>query len=806
MAVDLRAAVEQILLDVRYAIRTFLHQPVFALTAILALALGIGANTAVFSVVYAILLKPLPFPEPQQLIYAHDTFPAVPDAAVSWPKYVALRDGARTLTALGAVAPGTVTMTGRGEPQQAIATRVSGDFFKVFEVSPASGRWLNRDDDVPNGGKAIMLSWGLWQRRFGGDPRIVGQVMTVNGEAYTVAGVMPASFNYPAGTEAWVPLAVPANASNLGNFLKLVGRMKPGVTVEQARDDLRALSAAYNAPLKLQRDERVVGLHDFLTQFNRQLLLILQGAVAFVLLVACANVANLLLARSVTRGRELSIRAAMGAGRLRLVRQLLTESVLLACAGGLVGVLTASWLVRLFLSFAPANFAGVQTIRIDTQVLLFTLAAAVLTGLVFGLAPARRAFQTDPNEGLRDTGARGATSAASKGTSRTLVVVEIAIAMVLVVGAGLMVKSLQRLEAQNGGFRPDGVLTFSLSLPPARHATNEALVQAYDRLIGEVRSIPGVQSAGAINMLPLVNFGYNTSFNIVGRPPFSQQDRAPILELRAITPDYFDAMGIPLLKGRKFNAADTAKSAQVVIINDTMAQKFWPNESPLGQRLSFGPGTANENEIVGVVGDTRSASLKTTPVPESFYPLSQFPQRTMAIVLRSELNDPTSLLPAVRQRIGAMDPDLPIVRPRAMGTVVEVATGTTRLISVLTSVFGALAALLATVGIYSLIAYSVAQRTRELGIRVALGANRRAVLRLIVGEGMLLAIIGIAIGTAGARVLTGTLGTMLYNVSPLDPAVIGLTCGGIVLITIAAAYVPARRALRVDPMHALRAE
>ena len=796
---------EQILLDVRYAIRTFIHQPAFALTAILALALGIGANTAVFSVVYAILLKPMPFPEAQQLIYAYDTFPAVPFAAVSWPKYVVLRDGSRTLTALGALAPGTVTITGRGEPQQAIAMRVSGDFFKVFEVSPAYGRWLNRDDDVPNGGKAIMLSWGVWQRRFGGDPRIVGQTMTVNGDSYTVAGVMPPSFNYPAGTEVWVPLAVPANTNNLGNFLKLVGRMKPGVTVEQASDDLRALSTAYNAPLKLQRDEKVIGLHDFLTQFNRPMLLLMQGAVAFVLLVACANVANLLLARSVGRQRELSIRAAIGAGRFRLVRQLLTESVLLSCAGGVVGVLIASWLLRMFLSFAPANFAGVQTVRIDTQVLLFTLAAAVLTGLVFGVAPARRGFQTDPNDGLRDTGARGATSGASKGASRALVVAEIAIAMVLVVGAGLMVKSLLRLQAQSGGFRPDGVLTFALSLPPGRYPTDR-LSESYDRVVEQVRSVPGVQAAGAINLLPLVNFGYNTSFNIVGRPPFPNQDRAPILELRAVTSDYFEAMGIPLLKGRKFNDADTPKSAQVMIINQTMADKFWPNASPIGQRISFGPGTANENEIVGVVGDTRSLSLSSTPVPESFFPLSQFPQTGMTMVVHTELSDPTSLLPAIRQRISSIDPDLPLVKPRTMETIIASSAGTARLTSVLTSVFGMLAGLLATVGIYSLIAYSVAQRTRELGIRVALGADRGTVLRLIVGEGLVLALIGIAIGLAGAAMLTSTLRTMLFEVSPLDPVVIGLTCVGITIVTMVASYVPARRAIRVDPMHALRAE
>jgi putative ABC transport system permease protein len=803
--VDLSGAVEQILLDVRHASRAFLHQPAFALTAVLALALGIGANTAVFSVVYAILLKPLPFPQADRLVYAYDTFPAVPNAAVSWPKYIALRDGARTLTALGALAPGTVTITGRGEPQQAVTTRVSGDFFSVLDVSPAYGRWLNRDDDVPNGGKAIVLSYGLWRQRFGADPRIVGQAVTVNGEAATVAGVMPQSFNYPAGTEAWVPLALPADTTSLGNFLKLVGRMKPGVTVQQASDDLRALSAAYNAPLKLQRDEKVIGLRDFLTQFNRQMLLIMQGAVAFVLLVACANVANLLLARSVARQRELSIRAAIGAGRFRLVRQLLTESVLLSCAGGIVGVLLASWLLRLFLSFAPTNFAGVQTVTIDTHVLLFTLAAAVLTGLVFGVAPARRGFRTDPNEGLHDTGARGATSGTSKGASRALVVAEISIAMVLVVGAGLMVKSLIRLQEQNGGFRPDGVLTFSLSLPPGRYP-GDRVSPAYDRILEQVKNAPGVQSAGAINMLPLVNFGYNTSFNIVGRPPFPQQDRAPIIEVRAVTSDYFEAMGIPLLKGRMFNAADAAESAPVVIINRTTAEQFWPGGNPIGQRIAFGPGTANANEIVGVVGDTRSVSLARAPVPESFFPLSQFPQPGMTMVVHTGLRDPASLLPVIRRRISSIDPELPLVKPRTMEAVIAASAGTARLTSVLTGVFGVLAGLLATVGIYSLIAYSVAQRTRELGIRVALGADRGAVLRLIVGEGLVLAGIGIAIGLAGARMLTGTLQTMLFEVSPLDPMVIGLTCLAITVVTMAASYVPARRALRIDPMRALRTQ
>ena len=797
--------VENFIQDLRYGIRTFVRQPVFAATAVLALALGIGANTAVFSVVYAVLLKPLPFAHPEQLIYVHDTYPAVPLASVAWPKFVALRDGNRTLVSLAALAPGNVTITGRGEPQQVTAYSISGDFFTVFGVGPEYGRLINRDDDVPNGGKVIALSYGLWQRRFGGDPRIVGQPVTVDGDTFTVVSVMPASFNYPAGTEAWVPLALPAKFQG-SNFLRLVGRMKGSVTLSQATDDLKAITAAYNQANQLQRDVQTYLLHDYLTSRNRRMLLVLQATVGFVLLIACANVANLLLARSVARGRELSIRAAIGAGRTRLVRQLLTESVLLAVMGSVVGVLLASWLVRMFLALAPANFAGVQTVRIDVRVLVTTLLTACATGLLFGLAPARHGFKVDPNDSLRDTGARGATSAGAKGASRALVVAEIALAMILVIGAGLMVKSLLRLQAQETGFRSDGVLTFQLSLPQSSYTKNDAIVQTYQRILDDIRSIPGVHAAGGVNMLPLVNFGFNTGFGIVGRPPFPQQDRAPIIELRFVTPGYFEAMGMTITRGRNVSATDTAASTQVVVINATMASRFWPSGNPIGERITFGPGPQNQNEIVGVVSDVRDFGLAATPVIEGYFPLAQAPSRGMGIVVRTELRDPGALLPAIRQRIAAIDANLPIVKPQTMASVVDAAAGSTRLSSTLTAVFALLAGLLASVGIYSLIAYSVAQRTRELGIRIALGADRGAVVRLIVGEGLTLAAAGLAIGLTGAWMLTGTLRTMLYEVSPLDPQVLAGTAVAVVAVTVLASYVPARRALRVDPTTALRAE
>ena len=797
---------EQLIQDVRYGFRTFVRQPGFALTAVLALALGIGANTAVFSVVYAALLKPLPFAQPTQLIYLHDTYPAVANASVSWPKFLALRDGNRTLASLAAIAPANLNLTGRGDPVQVAAVRVSGDFFTVLGVGPHLGRQLNRDDDVPNGGKVIALSYPLWQRRFGGDPKIVGQTITVDNQPFTVVAVMPAAFNYPAGVEAWVPLALAAKFQG-NNFLRVIGRMKPETSLQQATDDLRAVTASFNTANALQRDVKVYSLHDYLSSRNRQLLLVLQGTVAFVLLIACANVANLLLARSVSRARELSIRAALGAGRIRLVRQLLTESLLLSIAGGIVGVLLASWLLRLFLAFAPANFAGVQAIRLDTEVLLATVAIAMITGVLFGLAPARHGFQVDPNDSLRDTGTRGATSAGARGASRVLVVAEIALAMVLVIGAGLMVKSLMRLEAQDPGFRTAGVMTFQLNLPPAKYSGSPQIRQAVSRVVGELQSIPAVASAGAINMIPLTNFGMNGGFSIVGRPPFQPQDRAPVIEYRVITPGYFAAMGIPIKRGTDLTGMESANGALVVIINETMANQFWPNANPIGERLQLSWDAQNvTREIIGVAGDARSATLSAAAVPESYVPHVQAPVTGMGFVIRTQGADPVTVLPAARQRIAAMDPDLPIVRPQTLEAVRELSSGGTRLSSVLTSVFALLAGLLASVGIYSLIAYSVAERTRELGIRVALGADRRAVVRLIVGEGLRLAAVGIAIGLAGSWMLTGTLRTLLFEVSPIDPVVIALTCAAVVLVTTLASYVPARRALRVDPMSALRAD
>ena len=794
---------ERLIQDLRYGFRSFVRQPGFALTAILALALGIGANTAVFSVVYAVLLKPLPYPQPDALVYVHDTYPAVTFASVSIAKYVALRDGNRSLEALGATTPGSVTLTGRGDPEQIPGSRVSSDLFSVMKVPALHGRWFTREEDLPNAPPVIVLSYSLWQRRFGGDPAIVGSAIAIDGKPCTVIGVMPQGFTYPGATQAWIPVGVPPAATPAGNFLRLAGRMKPGMTVGQVQSDLSSVSDAYNRANNIQRDVKVWPLHEIMVTTNRRALLVLQGAVGFVLLVACANVANLLLARSVHRQREVAIRSAMGAGRSRIFRQLLTESVLLSTMGATVGVLLASWLVRLFVRMAPPGFVPARDIEIDARMLAFTLAVAVLTGIVFGLAPAVRGFRTNPNDSLREAGARGATSGGGRGASRVLVVAEVALALMLVIGAGLMVKSLLKLQRENPGFRADGLMTFELALPVATYPDGPASTRFFESALAEIRGVPGVQLAGAINYLPLANFGFNGGFTIEGRPPFPR-DTAPVVEYRTVSPGYFRTMGTPMVRGEEFSERDQAGSTPVVIINEAMANRYWPNENPIGARVRFGDSIWRE--VVGVAGAVRSWTLKTAPVPESYGPLTQVPTRAMGIVVRVSGGDPAAVVPSIRARIASLDSQLPLVRVRQMTEIVDASAGDTRLSSVLTTLFALVAALLASVGIYSLIAYSVAQRTREIGIRIALGADRRAVMRLIIGEGLTLAIIGLAIGVAGALLLTRTLETLLYEVSPTDPAVLAMTCAGVLVIAGIASLIPAVRALRIDPSHALRAE
>jgi putative ABC transport system permease protein len=796
-------SMETLIQDLRYGARSFLRQPGFTITAVLALALGIGANTAVFSVVYAVLLKPLPYPQADALVFVHDTYPAVQSASVSFPKFETLRSGTRTLSALGAMTQAGLTLTGSGEPEQVVGMSVTMGFMESVGVRPQHGRWFTADEDVPNGPRAIILSHQLWARRFAADPGILDTAIQVNGIPRTVVGIMPEGRGYPSTAEAWVPLQMAPGFTGGNNFLRLLGRMRDGVTVEQVQAELGTISTDYNTKNGFQRDVKVWPLYEAQVSQNRRMLLVLQGVVAFVLLVACANVANLLLARSVTRQRELAIRSAIGAGRGRIFRQVLTESLMLSVTGGVAGVLLASWLMRLFLSFSP-SLPRVQTIGIDTRVLLFTLVVAVITGLLFGLAPARQGFQVDPNDSLRDSGTRAATGG-SKGASRTLVTIEVALALVLVIGAGLLVKSLIRMQSESMGYQTGNIFTFDLSLPGAKYpqGTQPAF---YRRLLEDLRTVPGVEAAAAISFVPTVNSGFNGPFQVVGQPPF-ESGKAPITEYRYITPAYFETLRIPVLRGRDFSDADGA-GRPVVIINQAMADRYFPNTDPIGAMMQLGADAANlQREVIGVVGAVRGVSLAQAPVPEVFIPFAQVPRGTMGMVVRfAETSPHQGVISAVRARVAALDPDLPLVRPQMLEAAVDRTTGNSRMISILTSVFALVAAVLASVGIYSLIAYSVEQRTREIGIRVALGANRRSVVKLIVVEGLALAGAGLAIGLAGSYFLTQTLQTMLYEVEPTDPAVLAGTCAGVFGVAVLASVVPALRALRVDPMIALRAD
>ena len=791
--------------DIRYALRTMLRAPGFAATAAVTLAIGIGANTAIFTVVYALLLKPLPFRDADRVIYVHDTFPAVANASVSMPKFVALRDGNRTLSSLAATSPASLTVTGIGDPQILGVTRVTGDFFDVLGVAPLAGRTITRADDVPGAAAVIVLTYGAWQRLFGGARDIVGRTMIADGQPRAIIGVMPPDLVYPPRYDAWVPLVLPPDALPGNNFLRIVARLKPGVSIEQATADLDAVTALFNAQAGQRRGIRVWPLHEYLSQNTRQTVLVLQGAVLLVLLVACANVANMLLARSVPRQRELAIRMAIGASPRRLLRQLLTESLLLAVAGGALGVLLGGWLLRLFVALAPPGFSGVQAIAIDRHVLWFTATVAMLTGIVFGVAPARRGFRVDASDVLRDATGRGSASAAARGASRALVIAEVGLAMVLVVGAGLLVKSLLRLQAQDAGFRAEGLLTFQINLPRARYDA-DASRRAVSRIVEAMRALPAVSAAGAINFLPLQAFGFNGPFAIDGRPPLGTADRPPVVEYRMATPAYFQAMQIPLRRGALFTDRDSERTQPVVVISDTMARQFWPDENPVGARVRLGF-DANQivREVIGVVADVRSQALSQPPAPEVYIPYAQAPLPTISVAVRTG-GDPAALLPAVRQRVAAVDASLAVIRTQTMVEVVDASTGSMRLASTLTSVFAALAALLAAVGIYSLISYSVASRTREIGIRVALGAHPASVLRLVVGEGMKLTAIGLALGVAGTWWLAGTLRSLLFGVSPVDPVVLAATTGAVVALTAVASLVPAWRVMRVDPTTALRSE
>jgi len=790
--------------DVHFGVRLFRKSPGFLAMAVLALGLGIGANTAVFSVVHGVLLAPLPYPEPERLVVIYTTQPACQICPASFPKYVDWRDQNRVFDVIGGSVPADAVMTGRGEPERVAIAITTASVFRVLGVAPRLGRWFTEEEDRPGGPKVAMLSYGFWERRFGGDPRILGQTIVLDEVPRTIVGVMPQGFAHR-GAEAFVPLARAFDESQRdSHFLSTYGRLKAGVSVERARSEMIALGRRLareqhtSTGIDVQPYQRVV-IRDAATP-----LLLLQGTVAFVLLIACANVANLLLARAAARRREIAVRSAMGATRGRLVRQFLTESVMLAVLGAALGLGLASAGVRAFVATAPPVVPRMTSIAISVPVLLFTLGVALGTGILFGLAPMLHAGAGGPGEALKDESARSGGGRGSRRAGQVLVVAEIALSLVLLVSAGLMVKSLLRLQRQDLGLLTDRVLAFGVSLPTARYDSNTRIQQYYATALARLRSVPGVGAVGLISNLPFRDgTGPNGYFDVEGKTPWLPRE-APLAEMRLVDADYYRTVGVPLVSGRFFTEQDDERARPVVIVNQALARRCWPNEDAIGKRINL-DSPPSWREIVGVVGDVRTYQPGLAPPLELAVPYRQGPEPSMSFVVRTATADPAVLIKVIRREMAAIDSSLALSDVETMEQRVRTSLAQPRLLSVLISVFAALAALLALIGVYGLMAYATSQQRHEFGIRMAMGATPGALLRMVLVRGASLAGVGIALGGLGAIALTRLMKSLLYEVTATDPAVLVPTCIAIFAAALAACYGPARAASRVDPIRTLGA-
>jgi putative ABC transport system permease protein len=794
--------------DLRYAARMLIKQPGFTTVAVLTIALGIGANSAIFSVVNSVLLRPLSFPEPERLIKIWETFLPGGQGTVSVPNLKDWREQNEAFTQIAAYQTAGFNLKGEENPERVVGSTVSADFFEVLGVPPHFGRTFQQGEDEPGRNRIVVLSYSLWQRNFGGDPGIVGKDILLGGENYRVVGVMPPHFRFPSRlTELWVPLDVPTSYASRGNhFLLTLGRLKPGVSLEQAREQMvtiaRRLEQQY-PDNQAGRSVKLIPLQEEVVQNVRPALLVLLGAVGFVLLIACVNVANLLLARGAARRREIAIRTALGAGRGRLVRQLLTESVLLAVIGGVVGLGLGKLGVNLLITLASSYLPRASEVGLDSRVVGFTLLLSVLTGIIFGLAPAVQSARADVQSALKDGSNTGASSQ-QNWLRGALVVAEVSAAMVLLVGAGLLIKSFVRLQQMDAGLRPDNVITLGINLPQAKYSTSQAIDNFYQQLIDRVSSLPGVQTAGIINLLPLQQWGTNGDIHIEGDPPYPP-GQAPLAELRIVSPDYFRALSIPLIAGRFFNAQDQEHSERVVIINQALARRYIPNKDPIGKRLGRGGDTWMT--IVGVVADVNQSGLTQDSRPEIYTPYTQTAdfKRNVSVVVRAS-SEPTALISSIRNEVRNLDRNQPIYNVKTMETVISESISDRRLNMLLLGIFAAVALTLAVIGIYSVMSYVVTQSTREIGIRMALGAQTSDVLKLVIGQGIVLALVGVGLGLGGAFALTRLMSSMLYGVTTTDPLTFIGVSALLMLIAVLACYLPARRATKVHPMVALRYE
>lgn len=809
--------------DIRYALRTLLKNRSFAIVALLTLALGIGATTAIFSLVHGVLLKPLPYPEPQQLVHVWMRFTGigVPNDRnwVSAPEFRDLTEGQKSFSHVAAMDEEGFTLHAGGRPERVFGAAVSPSFFPMLGVQPAHGRVFGNDDGTPGRNKVVILGNGLWRRAFGADPDVVGRTITVNGEANLVVGVAPAGFEYPAEVEMWRPIAFgpddlrPNNRGSHG--LEVLARIRPGLTLAQARTDMAALSEriiTQNPDYPYRRFNFTVLLSPLLEEMVGDVqtaLWIMLGAVAFVLLIACANIANLLLARAAARERELAVRTAIGASRGRLVRQLLTESIALAVAGGAAGLLLAYWFVTGMVAAAETTLPRVADVRIDATVLTFSFLITLATSVIFGLVPALQASRSAAAEALKaESGHRTTTGTSIRRLHRLLIVAEVSLALVLLAGAGLLMRSFLRVISIDPGFRTDRILTMRVGLPRSKYSRPEQIAGFYRDALARVRALPGVEAAGAVTALPLENAGSSgtTTLDTRAVPP---DQATPEADWRIVTPGYFEAMGIRLVRGRYFDDRDVRESPRVAVVDETMAHTYWPGEDAIGKRLKMG-GMRSTNPwmtIVGVVGHVRYRTLEARSRVQVYWAQAQSPggSSSMALAILAK-EDPKSLAPAVARGVMEVDPEQPVFRVRTMDELRSDALAERRLAMLLFAAFATVASLLAAIGIYGVATYSVTQRTREIGIRMALGARRLQIAGLVLGQSLVFVAIGIVVGLLGSVALRRVVSALLFDVRATDPMTFAGVAVGLMLIALIATYMPARRASRVDPVVALRTE
>ncbi len=815
--------------DLRYALRVLAKNPGFTIVAVLTLALGIGANTAIFSVVNSVLLRPLPYPQPDRIFqvlkqYRTDTGDSISVPLFNyWSQHNQVFDHFAAYSGL----PIGFNLAEQGLPERVPGVRVTGEFFKVFGINPGLGRDFLPEEDRPGGGRVVVISHGLWQSRFHSDPNVTGKLISLDSQPFTIVGVMPEGFRFPSaydfgtGTDLWVPLQLPLDSRDPANYLASMGRLRQGVTREQAGAELGALTQQLRKDLPESADSHegatLVPLQERLVGRVRPLLLILLGAVSFVLLIACVNVANLLLARSSARAKEIAIRTALGAGRWRVIRQLMVESVLLGLLGGAAGLAVAFEGNRALVAMSPVELPGLGAAGLDGRVLAFAFAVSLLTGILFGLAPALSISRTNLSDSLKESSTRSTAGGHRRSLSGALVASETALSLVLLVGAGLLLKSFIKLAHVDPGFDPRNVLTFETTLAESKYSTLEPLSVFYRQVLDRLQALPGVESTANITSLP-TQPGPDLTYTIEGRAAENSSGASGDSQYRLISPEYFRAMRIPLIQGRFFTDADTNSSAGVVIINQTMARKSWPDANPIGQTITIakdmGPEwTDRPRQVVAVVGDVKDSSLNEPPPPEMFIPYSQAPAHLIALMVRViptrwvvRTRGGGVSIHALRQAVLDSDPDEAVASVKSMEEVLGGSIARWRFNMLLLGIFAALALILAAVGTYGVISYSVSQRTHEIGIRMALGAGRSNVLAMVIGQGMLLTLIGVGIGIAGGLALTRFLASLLFGVKPTDPLtfiVVSAVLAGVALVAI---YIPARRATKVDPVVALHYE